>query len=122
MSSGIVMIGLFLGLLLDDRVSTQIVRESFKRNSATILAQRFTFSSWRPYANPNRLVSVGTNKGQVMAIAGKPDQEESYYRSVQNQLIRISDWYYIRVGENAETTLLKFEEDTLVSIVSTPTR
>lgn len=26
------------------------------------------FSSWRPYTNPNRLVSIGMNKGEVLAM------------------------------------------------------
>ena len=80
------------------------------------------FSSWRPYANPNRLISVGMNKGEVLAIAGAPNHEESYYQSVGGRLVRVSDWYYIQTGLNPETTLLKFVEENLVSITSTPTR
>lgn len=81
-----------------------------------------SFSSWRPYSNPNRLVSVGMNKGEVLAIAGKPDHEESYYQSSGRRLLRISDWYYVRTGHTPESTILKFTEETLVSITSTPTR
>jgi hypothetical protein len=80
------------------------------------------FSAWRPYSNPNRLVSIGMNKGEVLAIAGKPDHEESYYQSRPGRLIRISDWYYIRSGHDPETTLLKFAQESLVSITTTPTR
>jgi len=80
------------------------------------------FSSWRPYANPNRLISVGMNKGEVLAIAGAPNHEESYYQSVAGRLVRVSDWYYIQTGLNPETTLLKFVQENLVSIRSTPTR
>jgi len=80
------------------------------------------FSSWRPYANPNRLISVGMNKGEVLAIAGAPNHEESYYQSAGGRLARVSDWYYIQTGLNPETTLLKFVQENLVSIRSTPTR
>jgi len=80
------------------------------------------FSSWRPYANPNRLISVGMNKGEVLAIAGAPNHEESYYQSVGRGLLRISDWYYVQTGLNPETTLLKFVQESLVTITSTPTR
>lgn len=80
------------------------------------------FSSWRPYANLNRLISVGMNKGEVLAIAGTPNHEESYYQSAGGRLARVSDWYYIQTGLNPETTLLKFVQENLVSITSTPTR
>ena len=80
------------------------------------------FSSWRPYANPNRLISVGMNKGEVLAIAGAPNHEESYYQSAGGRLARVSDWYYIQTGLNPETTLLKFVQESLVTITSTPTR
>jgi hypothetical protein len=68
------------------------------------------------------LFRISMNKGEVLVIAGKPDREESYYRSTQGRLVRISDWYYVRVGENAESTLLKFQEDTLLTTTPTPTR
>jgi outer membrane protein assembly factor BamE (lipoprotein component of BamABCDE complex) len=80
------------------------------------------FSSWRPYANPNRLISVGMNKGEVLAIAGTPNHEESYYQSAGGGLLRISDWYYVQTGLNPETTLLKFVQESLVTITSTPTQ
>lgn len=80
------------------------------------------FRSWRPYSNPNRLIAVGMNKGEILAIAGTPNHEESYYESVGGRLVRISDWYYVQTGVNAETTLLKFVQQELVSITSTPTR
>lgn len=77
------------------------------------------FSAWRPYNNPNQLVSIGMNKGEVLAIAGKPDHEESYYQG-GGRLLRISDWYYVRSGHDPETTLLKFAQESLVSITTTP--
>jgi len=80
------------------------------------------FTSWRPYNNPNRLISVGMNKGEVLAIAGKPDYEESYYQSSGGRLIRISDWYYNQTGFDAQTTILKFAEESLVSITTNLTR
>ena len=80
------------------------------------------FSSWRPYANPNRLISVRMNKGEVLTIARAPNHEESYYQSAGGRLARVSDWYYIQTGLNPETTLLKFVQENLVSITSTPTR
>ncbi len=80
----------------------------------------FSFDSWRPYSNPNKLIRVGMNKGAVIAIAGKSDHEESYYESTRGRLLRISDWYYINTGANAETTLLKFVQESLVSITTTP--
>ena len=85
------------------------------------LAEISGFSAWRPYNNPSRLVNLGMNKGQVFAIAGKPDREEAYYSGNRGGLIQISDWYYIRTGHDPETTLLKFTQDALVRIVTTPT-
>ena len=85
-------------------------------------AQVSVFSSWRPYTNPDRLISAGMNKGEVLAIAGKPDHEESYYQGGGGRLIRISDWYYIRSGFDAQTTILKFAQESLVSITLTSTR
>ena len=86
------------------------------------IAQTSTLSAWRPYNNPDRLISVGMNKGQVIAIAGKPDHEESYYQGGGGRLIRISDWYYIRSGFDPQTTILKFAQESLVTITSTSTR
>ena len=79
-----------------------------------------TFNAWRPYQNPDRIVQVGMNKGQVLAIAGKPDHEESYYQGPKGRLLMIADWYYIRTGLNQETALLKFSGETLISISVTP--
>ena len=86
------------------------------------LAQISTFSAWRPYSNPDRLISVGMNKGEVLAIAGKPDHEESYYQGGGGRLTRISDWYYIRSDFDPQTTILKFVQENLVTITSTSTR
>jgi hypothetical protein len=90
-------------------------------NISSEFAQVSAFSAWRPYRNPDRLISVGMNKGEVIAIAGKPDHEESYYQGGVGQLTRISDWYYIRSGFDAQTTILKFAQESLVSITSTST-
>ena len=79
-----------------------------------------SFNAWRPYKNPDRLVQVGMNKGQVLAIAGKPDHEDSYYQELRGWWARTSDWYYLKDGLNRETALLKFSGDTLVSISITP--
>jgi hypothetical protein len=79
-----------------------------------------TFNAWRPYKNPEQLVQIGMNKGQVLAIAGKPDYEESYYQGPGGRWSRISDWYYIKNGLNKETALVKFVGDTLVTISVTP--
>ena len=79
-----------------------------------------TFNAWRPYKNPRRIIQVGMNKGQVLALAGRPDHEESYYQASAGRLILLSDWYYIAEGLNSETALLKFAGDTLVSIAVTP--
>ncbi len=62
------------------------------------------------------------NKGEVLAIAGKPDREESYYQGGGGRLVRVSDWYYVRSGHDPETTMLKFVDDRLVSITTTPIR
>lgn len=78
------------------------------------------FNAWRPYRNPGKIVQVGMNKGEVLAIAGKPDREESYYQAAAGRLIWLSDWYYIAEGLNSENALLKFSGDTLVSIAVTP--
>src|SRR5690242_11116664 len=91
-------------------------------NASFELAQVSPFISWRPYSNPDRLISVGMNKGEVLAIAGKPDHEESYYQGGGGRLSRISDWYYIRSGFDAQTTILKFVQESLVNITTTSTR
>lgn len=79
-----------------------------------------SFNAWRPYNHPERLVQVGMNKGQVLAIAGKPDHEDSYYQGWRGLWGRTSDWYYVKDGLNRETALLKFSGETLVSISVTP--
>ena len=98
-------------------------------NRPTLAAQKtlelaqftpLSFNAWRPYKNPDRIVQVGMNKGQVLAIAGKPDHQDSYYHGLRDRLSRISDWYYVSSGLNRETALLKFSGDTLVSISVTP--
>src|SRR5438132_11383746 len=66
------------------------------------------FSSWRPYANPNRLISVGMNKGEVLAIAGAPNHEESYYQSAGGRLTRVTVWHYNLNGLNPETSVVKY--------------
>ena len=91
--------------------------------AAPLVPAQFTplsFNAWRPYKNPDSLVQVGMNKGQVLAIAGKPDHEESYYQEPRGRLLRVSDWYYVKTGLNHETALLKFSGDALVSISVTP--
>lgn len=89
----------------------------------TIRPAQFTplqFNSWRPYKNPDRLVQVGMTKGQVLAIAGKPDYDDSYYQGAGDALSRTSDWYYAKPGPNGETAELKFVGDTLARISVTP--
>lgn len=91
--------------------------------AAPLVLAQFTplsFNAWRPYKNPSSLVQVGMNKGQVLAIAGKPDHEESYYQGLRGLWSRTSDWYYVKSELNKETALLKFSGDTLVSISVTP--
>ena len=79
-----------------------------------------SFNAWRPYQSPETIVQLGMNKGQVLALAGRPDHEESYYQGLRGRWSRISDWYYVRRGLNHETALLKFFGDTLISISVTP--
>jgi len=80
------------------------------------------FSSWRPYACARKPSQYQVDADEVLAIAGAPNHEESYYQSAGGRLARVSDWYYIQTGLNPETTLLKFVQENLVSIRSTPTR
>lgn len=102
-------------------VDLGLAREATGRMPAALqLAQSVSFDSWRPYKNADRLIQVGMNKGQIIAIAGQPDYSESYYQGGRGRRTWISDWYYVRTGFNAETTLLKFVEETLVSITITP--
>ncbi len=114
---------LFAFLFLVEPVFAEQLQVPLREVHAPVrVAMEISFDSWRPYSNSNRLITVGMNKGEVIAIAGKPDHEESYYQSTSGRLTRISDWYYVRTGANAETTLLKFVQESLVSITSTPTR
>jgi len=108
------------GLFTPAIVSLEIAPPSAFPSSR--LAQISGFSTWRPYSNQNRLVSVGMNKAEVISIAGKPDFEESYYQSAGRRLTRISDWYYTQSGIDAQTTILKFAEERLVSITTNLTR
>jgi len=80
-----------------------------------------TFDSWRPYKDPSKIVRVGMNKGEIIAIAGNPDYEKSYYQTGRRgMLYKIDDWYYLRRGWNEETAILKFSGETLVSIFVMP--
>ena len=61
------------------------------------------------------------NKGEIIAIAGNPDYEKSYYQTGRRgMLYKIDDWYYLRRGWNEETAILKFSGETLVSISVMP--
>src|SRR6266542_2103173 len=106
-------IGLLLGLCIIAAVRPAHATASLIELKFSRVAQVSGFSACRPYNNSNQLVSAGMNKGEVLAIAGKPDREESYYQGGLGRLIRISDWYYIRSGHDPETTMLKFVEDSL---------
>jgi hypothetical protein len=119
--------GVFCGwvlalLLITFPISSNLPASQVPPQKGTDIIQLTQFDAWRPYRNPNQLVRVGMNKGELLAIAGQPDHEESYYQSGQGRLTRVSDWYYTKGGENAETTLLKFVDDSLVIITSTPIR
>src|SRR5947208_17167943 len=59
------------------------------------------FSSSRPYANPNRLISVGMNKGEVLAIDVASNQQLAYYQSAGGRLAKVSDWSGLQTGLNA---------------------
>jgi len=98
------------------------VPDASSRRAPIDLAQMtpLSFNAWRPYKNPAQLVQIGMNKGQVLAVAGKPDHEESYYQGRRGQWSRVSDWYYVNSGANQETALLKFVGEALVSISVTP--
>ena len=115
---------LFLSALLPVQpVLSREIPNLIQWGSGTLhLVRRPVFDSWRPYKNRYRLIRVGMNKGEVLAIAREPDHRDSYYQSNRRHILRISDWYYIRSGFNAETTLLKFQADILISITSTPIR
>jgi len=111
---------LFLTLPLQE---TRTTPGAVARQSPAVELAQFTplsFNAWRPYKSPESLVQIGMNRGQVLAIAGRPDHEESYYQGLHGRWWRISDWYYVRTGLNRETALLKFSGDTLVSISVTP--
>ena len=111
-------IGAYAFVLL---VSVSLLSASPSQPQPLEFAQVSTLSSWRPYNNPDRLISIGMNKGQVLAIAGKPDHDESYYQGAVGRFTSVSDWYYIRSGFDPQTTVLKFVQGSLVSIISTPT-
>jgi hypothetical protein len=116
MAGSIDMLFLLLSLLAFPGASGFSDRKQIELAQMTPL----TFNAWRPYKNPDHLVQVGMNKGQVLAIAGKPDYEESYYQGPRGQWSRVSDWYYLKTGLNKETALLKFVGETLVNISVTP--
>ena len=114
-------LGIFLLLVFlanQPGFSYHLEQDSFQLSQFTPL----TFDSWRPHNNPNKLVQVGMNKGEVIAVAGKPDYEESYYQRSRGHLTRISDWYYVRTGWNHETALLKFSGASLIRISVTQTQ
>ena len=86
-------------------------------------ARGSTFSRWRPYKNPGRLIKVGMSKGSVLAIAGKADLDDEYYNTTSLNLIRVTEWHYIKSpsagrGARVETTRLIFFNGVLRCIVT----
>lgn len=82
---------------------------------------QITFSSWRPYRSPNRLVQVGMNENEVENIAGQPDEKEFYTDTRQGRFMAIAGWYYAN-SDRTQITLLEFEIGTrsLIRIASRP--
>jgi hypothetical protein len=77
--------------------------------------ETLTRGSWRPYANPSVLVTLGMSKGEVLLKAGQPDLREvvSYgTEGLQNRTV----WTYLRSGHSPAVTTLTFQGNRLVRI------
>ncbi|GIX49518.1 MAG: hypothetical protein KatS3mg131_3729 [Candidatus Tectimicrobiota bacterium] len=79
--------------------------------TAGVLSQ----ASWRPYANPSVLITLGMSKGEVLVKAGKPVAEELVSLGIAGSP-SITVWTYIRSGHNAAVTTLTFRGPKLVKI------
>jgi Protein of unknown function (DUF2845) len=72
-------------------------------------------NSWRPYTNPQVLVTLGMSKAEVLLKAGGPASEEvvSYGTDGhRNQTV----WAYVQTGHNASVTTLTFQGNRLARI------
>jgi hypothetical protein len=63
--------------------------------------------SWRPYANPQVLVTLGMSKAEVLLKAGNPLQEEVVSQGTDGHLNQ-TIWTYVQTGHNASVTTLTF--------------
>jgi hypothetical protein len=84
-------------------------------SSVRASAGSFTQPSWRPYANPSLLVTLGMNKGEVLVKAGRPALEETISHGTDGHL-NLTVWTYIKTGHNASVTVLTFQGNKLIKI------
>lgn len=74
-----------------------------------------TNSTWRPYSNPQALVTTGMSKGEVLLKAGKPDLEDLESHGTDGHLSLLV-WTYVQTGHNASVTTLTFQGNKLIRI------
>ena len=72
-------------------------------------------NSWRPYADPTTLVTLGMSKGEVLLKAGPPTTTERISLGTNGQP-SITVWTYVRTGYNAEVANLTFSGNKLIQI------
>jgi hypothetical protein len=72
-------------------------------------------SSWRPYVNPQVLVTLGMTKAEVLLKAGNPALEEVVSLGTDGHLNQ-SVWTYVQTGHNASVTTLTFQGNKLARI------
>jgi len=111
---------LLVGLLwlsCSDTIGAEQRRSSTSRHrtGATETVPPSNTSTWRPYTNPNALVTLGMAKAEVLLKAGKPALEELLSQGTDGHL-SLTAWTYIRSGHNAATTVLTFQGNKLVRI------
>ena len=72
-------------------------------------------ASWRPYANPQVLVTLGMTKAEVLLKAGSPAFEETLSHGTDGHR-NLTVWTYMQTGHNTSVTNLTFQGNKLVRI------
>jgi hypothetical protein len=72
-------------------------------------------NSWRPYTNPQVLVTLGMSKAEVLLKAGNPTLEDVVSHGTDGHLNQ-TVWTYVQTGHNASVATLTFQGNRLARI------
>lgn len=86
-----------------------------RRTSASDAVLPGNTSSWRPYTNPQVLVTLGMNKAEVLLKAGRPALEDVISQGTDGHLTQ-TVWTYVQAGHNASVATLTFQGNKLARI------